>query len=64
MTRFKELPRIEQGFEHGNEVELCWELDYCQMRCKVAKKVYSMRKQAEYWTQMERKVRAVMENLN
>ena len=64
MTRFKELRRIEQAIEEGNEVELRWALDYCEMRCKVAKKVHSMRKQLEYWTQIERKVRDAMEDSN
>ena len=64
MTRFKELRRIEQAIEHGNEVELRWALDYCEMRRKAAKEVHSMRKQVEYWTRMERKVRAAMEKSN
>jgi len=62
MTRFKEVKRIEQAIERRNEAELRWALGYCQMRCKVGRKVHAMRKQAEYWSEMERKVRAAMKN--
>ena len=61
MTRFKELRRIEQAIAYKNEAELRWALGYCQMRRKVAGKVHSMRKQEEYWSKVERKVRAVLE---
>jgi hypothetical protein len=64
MTRFKELRRIEEAIQHRNEAELAWALGYCQMRCKVARAAHTMRKQDKYWSQMERKVRAAMENVN
>jgi len=64
MTRFKEMRRIEEAIEHKNQTELQWALGYCQMRYKVAKAVYSMRKQEKYWRQIEQKVRAAMENSN
>jgi hypothetical protein len=61
MTRFKELRRIEIALEHGNEAELQWALAYCQMRIKVAAKVYTMIKQEKYWHQMDGKVRSALE---
>lgn len=61
MTRFRELRRIEEAIQHGNEAELQWALSYCQMRCKVTKKAHTMRNQEKYWSQMERKVRAALE---
>jgi hypothetical protein len=64
MTRFKELRRIQEAIEHKNQTELQWALDCCQMRCKAARVVYSLREQEKYWSQMEHKVRAAMENSN
>jgi hypothetical protein len=61
MTRFKELRRIESAIEHENGAELQWALAYCQMRIKVAAKVYTMRKQEKYWRQIEGKVRSALE---
>jgi hypothetical protein len=62
MTRFKELRRIEDAIEHKDASELGWALDYCTTRRKLATTVYSMRKQAKYWQQMESKVRAALES--
>ena len=62
MTRFKELGRIEDAIKKGNQAELRWALDYCQTRAKTANQVYTMRKQAKYWSQMERKVKAALES--
>jgi len=62
MTRFKELRRIQEAIEHKNQTELEWALGYCQMRCKTAREVYSMRMQEKYWHQMGQKVRAATEN--
>jgi hypothetical protein len=64
MTRFKELRRIQEAIEQRNKGELQWALGYCQVRCNTAKAVYTMRKQERYWSQMEHKVRAAMENSN
>jgi len=64
MTRFKELRRIQEAIEHKDQTELQWALGYCQMRCKAARVVYSLREQEKYWRQMEQKVRAAIENSN
>jgi hypothetical protein len=60
MTRFKELRRIESAIESRNEDELRWALAYSQMRIKVAAQVATMKRQGKYWRDMERKVRAVL----
>ena len=61
MTRVKELQRIQEAIENQNQTELQWALSYCQMRCKTAREVYSLRKKEKYWYQIEQKVRAAME---
>jgi hypothetical protein len=61
MPRFKEMRRIREAIQHGNEAELHWALSYCQMRSKLARSVHTMRKQEKNWNQMEREIRAALE---
>jgi hypothetical protein len=58
MTRFKELKRIEAAIEHKNRADLQWALGYCKMRISIT----SRKDHHKYWTGVERKVRAALEN--
>jgi hypothetical protein len=52
MTRFEELSRIQAAIEHGDEPELGWALEYCQMRLRIA----TRKDQAKYWRGIGRDV--------
>jgi hypothetical protein len=57
MTRSKELRRIMAAIAHRNEAELRWALYQCEIRKKFVKR------HSDRWYQIEKKIRATLEEL-